>query len=1200
MTKRGWQIWIDRGGTFTDVIARSPNNILTSRKLLSENPDHYEDAAVAGIKSILTGTPRPAIVEAVKMGTTVATNALLERKGAPTALVITRGFADALRIGYQNRSDIFALNIYQPESLYSQVIEADERVTDGGDVLHSLQTASLRKQLETVYTEGCRTVAICFLHGYKWPAHEQLAGDIAREIGFTQISLSHEVSPLIKLVNRGDTTVVDAYLSPVLKKYIGRLKKSLDAATLRPQRLMFMQSNGGLADEKQFRGKDSILSGPAGGVVGMVAAAAPIVGSRLIGFDMGGTSTDVSLYDNEYEYVNETELAGIRLSSPMIRIHTIAAGGGSILRFSSGRFQVGPDSAGANPGPACYRRGGPLAVTDANLMLGKLIPEHFPAVFGPAGREMLDLETVQHSFANLAREISNMSGKRMSAEEVAEGFIKVAVNKMSHAIKFVSIQRGHNPGEFVLCCFGGAGGQHACQVADQLGIERILIHPFAGVLSAYGMGVAPLRSYRVEQIDELLNTQVLKSLQEKFVTLGHECEESLRQQGVADEAITQRRFLRIKAANSDTSLSVDAGRLDQIKVDFQAIHQHRFGFTADQQKLIIESLRVEASGDVSSPDDLSGPIATDVSAQNPVHKTSIYNDGQWRSAEVYRRIDLAPKDRVSGPAIVIEPHSTIVIEPEWGFRVSENGSLILSRTAPAQRRESIGTSADPIMLEVFNNHFMQIAEHMGAVLQNTAHSVNIKERMDFSCALFDKTGDLIANAPHIPVHLGSMGDSVKAILQENPHITPGDAYLLNAPYNGGTHLPDLTVVTPVFDANRQDILFIVACRAHHADIGGVTPGSMPPFSTSIFEEGIVFDNFQLVSKSRFRKSALLERLSSGNYPARNPGRNVADLKAQIAANEKGAQELSKLIDHFGTATVKAYMGHVQNNAEESVRRVIDRLSDGEFAYEMDNGDTIQVRIDVNREEREAVIDFSGTSPQTRGNFNAPMSVTRAAVLYVFRSLVGKDIPLNAGCLKPLRILIPAGCLLNPASPAAVVAGNVETSQCITDALYGAMHVIAAAQGTMNNLSFGNELYQYYETICGGSGAGRDFDGADAVHTHMTNSRMTDPEVIETRFPVLIRQFSIRRNSGGRGERRGGDGVVRKIEFRESMQAAILSNHRRIAPFGLGGGQPGTPGRNYLIRADGNLMNLGSTDAVDVKPGDMLVIETPGGGGYGKA
>jgi 5-oxoprolinase (ATP-hydrolysing) len=1200
MTKRGWQIWIDRGGTFTDVIARSPNGTLTARKLLSENPDHYEDAAVAGIKSILTAASRSETIEAVKMGTTVATNALLERKGATTALVITRGFADALRIGYQNRPDIFALKICHPESLYSHVIEADERVTDDGDVLHPLQTESLRTQLDAVYSEGCRSVAVCFLHGYKWPVHEQAAGNVAETIGFTQISLSHEVSPLIKLVNRGDTTVVDAYLSPILKKYITRLKKSLDAAALRPQRLMFMQSNGGLADENQFRGKDSILSGPAGGVVGMVAAAAPVAGSRLIGFDMGGTSTDVSLYDNDYEYVSQTELAGIRLSSPMLRIHTIAAGGGSILRFDSGRFQVGPDSAGADPGPTCYRRGGPLAVTDANLMLGKLIPEHFPAVFGPAGNELIDLRMVQNSFAKLAKEISASSGKKMSAEEVAEGFIKVAVTKMSHAIKFVSIQRGHDPREFVLCCFGGAGGQHACQVADELGIRRILIHPFAGVLSAYGMGVAPLRTYRVEQIDALLSAQVLNGLREKFVHLGRQCAESLRQQGVADSAIKQRNFLSIKVADSDTSLSVDAGRLDQIKADYQAKHEHRFGFAADDSNLVIESLRIEASGDGGNPDDISGPITTDVSAQNRIQKTSIYSGGQWLNADVYRRVDLLPDQRISGPAIVIEPHSTVVIEPAWRIEVSENGSLILSRTAPAQGRESVATHSDPVMLEIFNNHFMQIAEHMGAVLQNTAHSVNIKERMDFSCALFDQAGDLIANAPHIPVHLGSMGDSVKAILQENCQIAPGDAYLLNAPYNGGTHLPDLTVVTPVFDANRKDILFIVACRAHHADIGGITPGSMPPFSTSIFEEGIIFDNFQLVSKGQFRESALLECLSDSDFPARNPRRNIADLKAQIAANETGVQELGKLIDHFGTATVKAYMDHVQDNAEESVRLVIDRLRAGEFAYEMDSGDTIRVRIDVNREKREAVIDFSGTSAQTQGNFNAPVSVTRAAVLYVFRSLVGKDIPLNAGCLKPLRILIPSGCLLNPESPAAVVAGNVETSQSVTDALYGAMHVIAAAQGTMNNLSFGNERYQYYETICGGSGAGQDFDGVDAVHTHMTNSRMTDPEVIETRFPVLIRQFSIRRNSGGRGKRHGGNGVVRKIEFRESMQAAILSNHRRIAPFGLGGGKPGTPGRNYLIRADGILTNLGSTDAVDVIPGDMLVIETPGGGGYGKA
>jgi len=1206
MSQKGWQFWIDRGGTFTDIIARDPAGRLRIRKLLSENPSRYDDAGVAGIIEMLAATESENQIDTIRMGTTVATNALLERRGEPTALVITVGFEDALRIGYQVRPDIFALDIQLPEPAYGPVIGAEERIDAHGNILQPLNLERLKVDLKTLYEQGLRAVAICFMHAYHHAEHERAAGELATRIGYRHVSLSHEVSPLRKLVGRGDTTVADAYLSPVLTRYIARLKTSLADAGVSARRLLFMQSNGGLVDERRFRGKDSVLSGPAGGVVGMVTASAQAGGNRLIGFDMGGTSTDVSLFTGDYEYVTDNEVAGIRLRAPMIRIQTVAAGGGSILKFASGRFQVGPESAGANPGPAAYRNGGPLTVTDANVMLGRILPAHFPHSFGTDGNEPLDAERVRQEFAALAKQISRKIKRKLTPEAVAEGFVHIAVDNMANAIKHISIQRGHDPTEFALCCFGGAGGQHACRVAEELSIDTILIHPLAGVLSAFGIGTAPLRAYRQQTVDLPLDDKALGELEPIIEAAVVKCRTELLDQGCLARLISVRRILSVRTAGTDTSLPVEWGERARIEADFSDLHRQRFGFSHSNknnhdESLWIESFRVEASGRDTDIDDRYGVMQQPDTRTHSNETARLYCRTNWRNAHVYQRTELPVGKRVAGPAIIIDDTTTIVVEPNWQLMVEGDEQLRLTHDRQAGTVRSHNTDADPVLLEVFNSHFMNIAEQMGVVLENTAHSVNIKERLDFSCALFDDRGRLIANAPHIPVHLGSMGDSVAAILDSNAGaIRPGEVFMLNTPYNGGSHLPDITVVTPLFDAMEKTIEFVVASRAHHADIGGLTPGSMPPYSHTIHDEGILFDNFRLVDEHGFRETELRAALAAGPGPARNPDQNVADLRAQIAANEKGLRELRAMIGHFGRDTVRAYMRHVRANAEASVRDVIDRIGDGEHTLELDNGVIIHVRIAVNRDRREVIVDFSGTSPQSDTNFNTPLSVTRAAVLYVFRSLIAERIPLNAGCMEPIRLVIPEACLLNPHYPAAVVAGNVETSQCITNALYGALDVMAAAQCTMNNLTFGDDRLQYYETICGGSGAGPDFDGTDAVHTQMTNSRMTDPEVLEARFPVLIREFSIRRNSGGNGFHRGGDGVVRRIEFRAPMTAAILSNNRLTAPFGLHGGAPGKAGRNRVIRQDGHAEVVDSVGELQLETGDTLIIETPGGGGYGKS
>ena len=1194
----GWHFWIDRGGTFTDVVAASPCGDISVLKLLSENPLHYSDAAVFGIHRILSESGKPdAYVASVKMGTTVATNALLERQGAPTALVVTRGFRDALRIGYQNRPDIFALKIELPEMLYERVIEVSERTSASGDVIEDLDETKLRDDLEAARNSGIESIAIILLHGYRYPRHENRVASIARQVGFDQISVSNEVSPLMKLVSRGDTTLVDAYLSPILDRYIGQVREGLaDSAATTP--LLFMQSHGGLATAEKFRGKDSILSGPAGGVVGMVETGRACGTEKLIGFDMGGTSTDVSLYDGELERTQENTIAGIRITAPMLRIETVAAGGGSILEFESSRLQVGPESAGAMPGPACYRNGGPLTVTDANVLLGRIQADFFPKVFGADGSLAIDTEIVRERFSQLSEHVSEESLKSISAEELATGYLKIAVETMANAIKQISVQRGHDVTEFTLSCFGGAGGQFACQVADALGIERILIHPLAGVLSAYGMGLADLRSLQHCSVDLALSEVDLDTVEREFQKLELTAGDSLRQQGVPASDIEFFRRVSLRVAGSDTDLTVAWSASTTIMSEqFGEAHTRQFGFVVDDHPLVLSALELEAIARVETITTHRQPSSR--RSSKPELRRDAYFAGVRHSTPIFRRNRLPVNEWIAGPAIVVEDNATTIIEPEWRARVDEHDQLTISRISPRSMSERIETSRDPIMLEVFNSLFMHIAEQMGIVLQKTAHSVNIKERLDFSCAVFDNDGELIANAPHMPVHLGSMGESVRAVLAEHRStMQPGDVFALNAPYNGGTHLPDVTVVTPVFNKEAQQI-FTVASRAHHADIGGITPGSMPADSRSINDEGIIFDNLLLVEAGKFRVDAVRSKLFDGPYPARNPDQNIEDLKAQIAANVKGVAELESLVARFGLDVVHAYMGYIKQNAQECVEEAITRLSDGSATIELDGGELIHVDIKVNRQTRSAVVSFEGTSAISATNFNAPAAITRAAVLYVFRTLVKKSIPLNAGCLHPLKIELPESSLVSPCYPAAVVAGNVETSQCITDALLAALRACAASQGTMNNFTFGNARYQYYETLCGGAGAGPGFDGASAVHTHMTNSRLTDPEVLEWRYPVRLEEFRVRHGSGGRGKFDGGDGIVRDLRFLDEMTASILSNRRRISPPGLAGGGDGKPGSNFVVRVTGESEELGHTARIQLQPGDRIVIETPGGGGYGE-
>ncbi len=1196
--KGGWDFWIDRGGTFTDVIGRDPAGRLTALKLLSESA-LYDDAAVeairrligvAGGEPILTGA-----IRAVKMGTTVATNALLERRGERTLLVTTRGFRDALEIGYQARPKIFARNILKPEQLYSAVVEIDERVLADGTVEAAPDPHAVRAALAEAKAQNFDAVAIVFMHAYRYPAHERAVGAIARALGFAQVSESHACSALIKFVSRGDTTVVDAYLSPILARYVGRVSRALDVGRT-GAKVMFMMSSGGLTSAKLFAGKDAILSGPAGGVVAMARTGSSAGFRRVIGFDMGGTSTDVAHYDGAFERAFETEVAGVRMRAPMLKIHTVAAGGGSILHFDGARFRVGPDSAGADPGPACYRRGGPLAVTDANVMTGKLIPDFFPKVFGPNGDQPLDDRTVREKFDELAREV----GDGRSSEAVADGFLAIAVAKMAEAIKMISVARGYDVTRYALNCFGGAGGQHACDVADALAISTVLIHPLSSLLSAYGMGLADIAAQRVKAVEEPLDAGALARAGLVADALADSAVKEVEAQGVDWQDIKVHRRAQLRYAGSDTTIEVPLGSPPAMRRAFEKAHRARFGFVDRAKAIVIEAVSAEAVGGAARFAERARPAGAGASAV-PARAARFFSKGAWREANVYLREAVPIGARVDGPALVIEPHQTIVVEQGWRASITPKNHVVLERVELLPKREAIGAKADPVMLEIFNNLFMSIAEQMGVTLQNTAYSVNIKERLDFSCAVFDRHGRLVANAPHMPVHLGSMDRSVETIIRDNEgRIRPGDVFALNAPYNGGTHLPDITVCTPVFDEAGEKILFWTASRGHHADIGGIAPGSMSPLATTIHEEGVYIDNFLLVERGRFRERELYELLASGPWPARNPLQNVNDLKAQIAANEKGVRELRRMVETFSLRTVEAYMGHVQDNADESVRRVIDRLVDSEASSVSDQGAVIKVRISVDRERREATVDFTGTSPQQPSNFNAPEPVTRAAVLYVFRVMVDDDIPMNAGCLRPIRVILPSGSMLSPRYPAAVVAGNVEVSQAVTDTLFAALGALGSAQGTMNNLTFGDATYQYYETICSGAPAGPGFNGAAAVHTHMTNSRLTDPEVLESRFPVVLEDFHIRRGSGGKGKWNAGDGVLRRIRFLQPMKVAILSGHRAVPNPGMRGGEPGELGRNAIRRNDGRIEILPGCAQTEVEAGEAIEIITPTGGGWGKA
>ncbi|MGD9980433.1 MAG: hydantoinase B/oxoprolinase family protein [Hyphomonadaceae bacterium] len=1212
-----WQFWIDRGGTFTDVVARGPCGVEVVTKLLSVAPGRYDDAALEAMRLILKEYEGSfADIEAVKLGTTVATNALLERKGADVVLVVTEGFGDALEIGTQARPEIFALHIVKPDLLQKRVIEVRERVTAEGEVIAPLDEAHARTALQRAYDDGIRAVAVACLHGWAYPAHEQRLAEIAREIGFTQISVSSEISGLIKFVPRADTTVADAYLSPVLRAYIDGFERTFDKlervsahATARQDaglearaptsKLLFMQSNGGLAHAKSFRGRDAVLSGPAGGVVGMAAAARRAGFDHALGFDMGGTSTDVSHYAGAFERTNETVVAGVRLSAPMLQVHTVAAGGGSICFFDGMRLRVGPHSAGADPGPACYRRGGPLTITDCNVLLGRVRPEFFPAIFGPNADQRLDRDAAAVRLDALCAEVAAKTGNPIAPQETAEGFLRIANENMAEAIKKISIQRGYNPAEYVLVAFGGAGGQHACAVADTVGVETILLHPLAGVLSAWGIGLADVRAMAELTVERKLFPPDYGQLLQQVEA---NARSKLLAQGIARDDIDITKYAHLKYEGSDTALPIEVRYGDAMPFDFMDAHQKRFGFLDPDRAIILAAVSAEAIArthlaEAAPRRTTMAPAGDDIRYRKEVQ---LYADGKTQTAAVYERAAVRWGFETEGPALILEQGAATYVAPGWRAKLNDAGALVLTRTAHIER-SAVGTEADPILLEVFNNRFMGVAEEMGLALQTTASSVNIKERLDFSCAVFDETGGLVANAPHIPVHLGSMSDSVREIIrQRGETMRAGDIYMLNAPHAGGTHLPDITVIAPVILDGDTRPSFFTAARGHHADIGGITPGSMPPDSRRIEDEGVLIENFLLVQDGRLREAETRALFASGPHPARDIDRNIADLKAQIAAVVRGAGELRRLVEHYGRAGVAAYMGHVQNNAEEQIKRVIDTLKPGSFSVEMDSGATVRVSVAPNHAKRTVRVDFSGTSPQQESNFNAPLAITRAATLYVFRTLVDDNIPLNEGCLKPIEIVVPEGSLLNPKRGAAVVAGNVETSQVIVDALYAALGVLAASQGTMNNFTFGDATRQYYETICGGSGAGSSFDGAAVVQTHMTNSRLTDPEVLETRFPVLVERFAVRRGSGGKGAHKGGDGAVRRIRFREPMTAAMLANRRATAPFGLNGGGDGAPGANRVERADGSATPLAATGQAEVKPGDVFVIETPGGGGYGKA
>ena len=1194
-----WQFWIDRGGTFTDIVAKDTSGLIKTKKYLSENPEAYKDAAIHAIREFLEletdeVIPRN-VISCVKMGTTVATNALLERKGEQTALIITRGMKDILEIGYQARPETFALEVIKPTLLYDDVFEVEERILANGDIEVALNADDARKLLETVRQKGYESIAIVLMHGFKFPRHEKTLAKIAYDIGFKQISVSHNVSPLVKIVSRGQTTIVDAYLTPILKRYVDQVSGALGID--KPGELLFMQSSGGLIDANSFRGRDAILSGPAGGIVGAVYTARLAGFDKLIAFDMGGTSTDVSHYAGEYEKAYETEVAGVQMRIPMMHINTVAAGGGSILKYEDGRFQVGPESAGAQPGPLAYRKNGHLAVTDINVVLGKIQPDFFPHIFGPNQDQPIDTDASKAEF----QKIANQVGDNRSAEDVAEGFLDIANEHMAQAIKKISLARGYDLKDYVLNCFGGAGGQHACLVAEKLGIKTILLHPMSGVLSAYGMGLADIRQEKQATFEKPLTAKNMNELKALVSTLEQETHQAMEKQGVSASELNDEYFVFIRYKGTDTSLRVTLNDHMNMQKDFEALHKKQFGFVSPERQLIVGTVVVESfGGRYEQTENADSEIAKDCPVSEKTIQT--YINGEWRPTPIYKVENLKYGHSLIGPAIISEPTGTIMIERDWSAHLNAFGHIILEHSE-VQRNSvvSLETEAcDPVQLEIFNNLFMTVAEQMGLVLQKTSQSVNVKERLDFSCALFDQEGNLVSNAPHLPVHLGSMDTTVQVLINNDNTINPGDVFVLNNPYNGGSHLPDITVVSPVFDEASDNIIFYVASRAHHEDVGGIDPGSMSPRGKTIHEEGVILDGVKLVEKGVFQSDRIRKLLCKGKYPARNPEQNIADMMAQAAANNSGAIELKKLIAKYGLKTVRSYMKHIQDAAELAVRNAITKLKDSHIEYEVDSGAKIVLNVSVDKASKSAILDFTGTSEQQPTNFNAPGAITRAAVLYVFRCLVDKNIPLNAGCMTPLKIIVPSGSMLNPKFPAAVVAGNVETSQAVTNALFVALNVLGTSQGTMNNLTFGNDNYQYYETICSGAPAGPGFDGAAAVHTHMTNTRMTDPEILEQQYPVVLESFYIDRNTGGNGKWTAGDGITRTIRFEEDMTCSILSDHRRIPPMGINGGKNGRVGKNWITRKSGEIFDLGGCGQSEVQPGDKVTIQSPTGGGFGTA
>ena len=1170
------QFWIDRGGTFTDCIHRDlESGALRVTKVLSS-----DQAPLEGIRALLGLGPSDSIpASEIRMGTTLATNALLERGGRPTVLIADQGLGDLIRIGDQTRPDLFALEIEKPEPLPAWVIEIGARMNPDGSIFRELDESELRNALEEARNSGAESVAIALMHAYRDGTLEGRVGAIAKEVGFAHVSTSNEISNEIGLLGRADTSTANAYLTPLLTQYMAALEKELGSSRLR-----MMQSNGGLVDASGFIGRNAVLSGPAAGVVATGAIAEELGLSEVIGFDMGGTSTDVSRFAGQVSRVFESQIGGIRIRAPMMELHTVASGGGSICKLEGERMIVGPQSAGSDPGPLCYgnSQAEELTLTDVSLCLGRLSADRFPFP--------LDVERAKKRLAAVAASL-RATGVERSAVEAAHGFLRVAVENMATAIQKISVGRGHDVRNHAMVVFGGAGGQYACLIARRLGIRDLVFHPYAGALSAFGMGVANFEWHGERDAGRAdLAAPLPTGWERAFEDLEASGRAALARDAGAQARWNVRRRVALHYRGTETTLTVDWTDAHTMRADFEVLHRREFGYVRPQHAVHAATLRVQV--ELSSPKpDLPRVEAGSGAA---LRTTMLWSDGALVEAPVYLREDFPLQTEVRGPAMILDATGTVVVDSGFVAIRDERDYLTMRDVESRIEREMADTRVDPVLLEVFNSQFQSIAEQMGAVLQRTAMSTNIRDRLDFSCAVFDVTGGLVANAPHIPVHLGAMSESVRAVLHAHPDMKPGDVFVTNDPFAGGSHLPDITVVTPQHD-EKGVLRFVVASRGHHADVGGLTPGSMPPASTRLDQEGVVLRTLRIVEDGAFREQLLREALGQGRYPARNPDENVADIQAEIAANEKGLQLLDDLLARYGLEVVIAYMQHIQDNAAALTSRAIADLPDGEYRFEDQLDDGARILVCVTVDGGEMSIDFEGTDRALDNNLNAPRAVTMAAVLYVLRVLVGKPIPLNGGCMRPVSVRIPEGSLLCPEPGHAVAAGNVETSQRVVDVLFGALGLAAASQGTMNNITFGDDRFAYYETLGGGAGATARRPGADGVHTHMTNSKCTDPEILETRFPVRIRRFSLRHGSGGRGRLRGGDGLIRELEFLAPMRVSVISERRLVAPYGMRGGGSGATGMNLL-----NGKQIAHRVTVQVAPGDILRVETPGGGAWGES